>query len=270
MRAKLHIPPDFHGKVLPYDRQRQPPWTGPAHQHDEIEVNLVTRGHARLLAAGRTHHLAPGTLAWLFPAQPHLFTQPSDDFAMWVGLFRPRLLEEYRPAMPQFPSDANPSGLNSRQLGEAATKQLVTLFQRLHSIDTAAHLNPGLAWLLLECWHHHETTHNTPDSTRLHPAVERMAHLLRRHPEVIKLEDLAPRAGLSLGRLSRLFHQQMGLTLVEFRQRQRLQRFLQIYGHGQRLNLMQAAYEAGFQSYAQFYRVLRQILGHSPKDLRRK
>jgi AraC-like DNA-binding protein len=44
--------------------------------------------------------------------------------------------------------------------------------------------------------------------------------------------------------------------------------FLRLYGTGRRTTALAAALEAGFGSYAQFYRVFRQQAGRSPSALR--
>jgi AraC-like DNA-binding protein len=67
-----------------------------------------------------------------------------------------------------------------------------------------------------------------------------------------------------------LFKQQTGVALVDFRNRQRVERFLQIYGTGQRLTMLDAALEAGFGSYPQFHRVFKRVIGCSPGRYRRR
>jgi transcriptional regulator GlxA family with amidase domain len=84
------------------------------------------------------------------------------------------------------------------------------------------------------------------------------------------LDELARRAGLSSHRLSRLFKQQTGVALVDFRNRQRVEKFLELYGTGQRRTMLDAALEAGFGSYAQFHRVFKRVRGGSPIEHRRK
>ena len=49
---------------------------------------------------------------------------------------------------------------------------------------------------------------------------------------------------------------------------ERLQRFLRVYGSGRRTTALAAALEAGFGSYAQFYRVFREETGRNPATLR--
>lgn len=73
---------------------------------------------------------------------------------------------------------------------------------------------------------------------------------------------LARRHGVSVSRLARAFKAEMGMSIVEHRNRLRLQRFFRLVeaGHG----LSAAALEAGFGSYAQFHRVFRALHKSSP------
>jgi AraC-like DNA-binding protein len=104
----------------------------------------------------------------------------------------------------------------------------------------------------------------------VHPAVERAARLIRNEDTTLNLDELARRSGLSAPRLSRLFKQQTGVALVDFRNRQRVERFLQLYGTGQRLTMLDAALDAGFGSYPQFHRVFKRVIGCSPGRYRRR
>jgi len=82
--------------------------------------------------------------------------------------------------------------------------------------------------------------------------------------------ELAARVNLSTHRLSRLFKLQMGTRLVEFRNRQRLQRFLLELGDGETRNLLGLALEVGFGSYTQFNRVFKRVMGCSPAQYQRQ
>jgi AraC-like DNA-binding protein len=76
---------------------------------------------------------------------------------------------------------------------------------------------------------------------------------------------LAKELGLSLSRLARVFKKTMGISLVEYRNRLRLERFQTLLDAGGE-NLHEAARRAGFGSYAQFHRVFRALRGTSPRD----
>jgi AraC-like DNA-binding protein len=59
----------------------------------------------------------------------------------------------------------------------------------------------------------------------------------------------------------------MGLSMTRFRNQQRLDRFMRLYGQG-RTTALAAAHQAGFGSYAQFHRVFRKETGRRPSALR--
>ncbi len=76
---------------------------------------------------------------------------------------------------------------------------------------------------------------------------------------------LSKRYEMSLSRLARLFKSEVGLSLVEHRNRMRVDRFLSLVRSG-RVDLLLAALDAGFGSYAQFHRVFRTLHGQSPRE----
>jgi AraC-like DNA-binding protein len=77
--------------------------------------------------------------------------------------------------------------------------------------------------------------------------------------------QLATRVGVSVSGLSRTFKSQMGLSVAQYRSRLRLERFLALV-EPRGGNLLAAALDAGFGSYAQFHRVFRSALGTTPKE----
>jgi AraC-like DNA-binding protein len=94
--------------------------------------------------------------------------------------------------------------------------------------------------------------------------VRRILQALHQDP-LVSGERLAQSIGISPGHLARSFKREMGLSLVEYRNRLRMERFFVSIERG-RSNLLDAALEAGFGSYAQFHRVHRKLLGTTPKE----
>jgi AraC-like DNA-binding protein len=82
-------------------------------------------------------------------------------------------------------------------------------------------------------------------------------------------KELAAELDVSLGRLMRVFKAEMGVSLGEYRNRIRLDRFTVLLDTGER-NLLQAALAAGFGSYAQFHRVFRAFRHVTPRDYLRR
>lgn len=72
-------------------------------------------------------------------------------------------------------------------------------------------------------------------------------------------KELSARLGLSVSRLARLFKGQMGESIVDYRNRLRFERFFALVSDpaARRPTLRQAAYAAGFGSYAHFHRLFR-------------
>lgn len=67
-------------------------------------------------------------------------------------------------------------------------------------------------------------------------------------------KELASHLNISLSRLARVFKNEMGMSLVHYRNRLRLERFDVLINTGTE-NLLEAALASGFGSYAQFHRV---------------
>lgn len=81
-------------------------------------------------------------------------------------------------------------------------------------------------------------------------------------------EQLAMELGVSPGHLARSFKREMGLSLVDYRNRRRIDRFFDAVSRaGGTVNLLDAALKAGFGSYAQFHRVYRKFLGTAPREV---
>lgn len=94
--------------------------------------------------------------------------------------------------------------------------------------------------------------------------VSRAVELMRRDLRRTRAE-LARDLGTTPSKLGKLFKAEMGFSVTEYRNRVRLQRFLDSVDHNG-TNLLEAALEAGFGSYAQFHRVFRSLLGATPRD----
>jgi AraC-like DNA-binding protein len=81
-------------------------------------------------------------------------------------------------------------------------------------------------------------------------------------------KELSSRLGLSVSRLARVFKRQMGVSIVEYRNRLRFERFFQLLAgeRGRKPTLRQAARAAGFGSYAHFHRLFRARWQTGPRE----
>ncbi|HEU6449545.1 MAG TPA: helix-turn-helix transcriptional regulator [Verrucomicrobiae bacterium] len=267
MRQKLDLPKQFDGNIWLY---RNPGRTYAMHHHAELEFNLITQGSGLYLLENRKYKIHRGDLLWLFPAQEHVLVGQSPDFEMWIGVFKPKAVRRIASgAEAKILREVNPTGDFCRRLAQRDLTWLEELFSKIVAAqEPPEHFNAGLDYALLAAWRHFQNAADVPVQD-VHPAVERAARFIQNETAMTNLAGLARESGLSAHRLSRLFKQQTGVALVDFRNRQRLEKFLGIYGAGQRLTMLDAALRAGFGSYAQFHRVFKRFTGRSPRSHRR-
>lgn len=237
-------------------------------RHAELELLLVVQGACAVTAGGEHHELTRGSLLWCAPGQWHEVTRISSDLVMWAGMFGDDLVRALSPEERR-PRDARASEcvrLSSVELA-AVSRSAFELLQ--HRAEPR--FRPALEAFLVSVSRVGSLAVAAPRALLpTHPSVAKAAELLTYAAERWSLKALAKRAGLSPCQLSRLFHAEMGVTLEHFGNHQRVQRFEALYGDGSRGNLLDAALDAGFGSYSQFFRVYRKVAGRSPEAHRKR
>ena len=269
MLEELPLPAGLDGCTV---RERYAGLRRRPHRHAELEVNLVIRGSATYLLDTRRYDLTPGTVTWLFPGQEHVLVDRSADHELWWAVFTPELVARVAREPQHTPLLADdPPGRHSRRLGTAPARRLQVLFEQAHEAESCevTLANSALAYLLALSWRSYLDTAENVAAFDVHPAVRAVARLVQADPAAGDLSALARKVGLSPSHLSRLFAEQTGVALTTYRNRQRLRRFFELYDDGKQTTALAAALDAGFGSYAQFYRVFRKETGRGPADLTR-
>lgn len=272
MRESLKIAPERDGFAqlrLSTGHAVRMPMAG-RHSHPEVEMNLVRHGSGRYVVRNQRYDLRRHTIAWFFPGQEHILLDLSQDFEMWIVVFRPHLIRSVcTTTETTVLREEAPAGHFCRLLPVEPVQQLDALCSEVSAShpDVAA-FNAGLRFLLLRAWRLFVSAPLTEGGYDLHPAVEQATRLLAEEENALRLEALAHRAGLSPARLSRVFKRQVGITLTEYRNQRRIERFVKAYGEGRKMNMLTAAFAAGFGSYAQFHRVFREVMGCPPARYR--
>jgi AraC-like DNA-binding protein len=250
----------------------------PTHWHDELELNLVLWGHAQYEIEGRTIELGPDSLLLVAPGQQHTLLGVSPDLAMWVASFRDDAVHDA--AQLSGVRFGDQRAWSARQLPSARVLELSGLHARLARCEDARQVRSRSRQLLaraLHAWHEQGATgedgsfqgvgaSELRSGRPLHGAVARARALLRQQEGAPSLSVLSRRCGLDAGRLSRLFKQQMGLSIVQFRNHFRVQDFIVHFGQGERVTMLDAALRSGFGSYAQFHRAFHQVTGYAPSE----
>jgi AraC-like DNA-binding protein len=268
MLQRLQLPNALEGNVWRYANVAA---ANRRHHHVELELNLVTQGSGTYLLGNRRYQIRRGDLLWLFPAQEHVLFEQTADFSMWIAVFRKRAVRRCAIDVGTKPLlQRSFAGDTCRRLAQHDLARFEELFVELSSAsDEPGLMNAGLGYVLLHAWKCFQRAGDVP-MRQLHPAIERAVAMIRDEGADYSLDELARKAGLSPSRLSRLFKEQTGSTMVDFRNRQRIERFQELYEGRQQRTLLDAALEAGFGSYPQFHRVFREMVGCSPKEYARR
>ncbi len=257
------LAPEVHGSIKLSDSRF---W--PRHRHDELELNLVEQGTARYLLADRVYDLCPGTVVWLFPGQYHTHTDTSPGYRHWVVCCSPILRERMRAWGGDTPPAGDaPDGSFCRVLSPPDAKTLSDLLHQVGRIPGAevTRFYTGLTYAFATAWSLFRHAPRGTGQAVLHPAVQEALALLRgSEADHLTADAMARRVGISVSHLSRLFREQTGFALPEFRNRERLRRFHRLMGEAPTRSLLDTALEAGFGSYVQFYRVFSREMGVSP------
>lgn len=240
-----------------------------------IRCVLGVRGNASYLIGGQLQDVGPNTLLCWIPApdDPYRDGAPyraSEDYSAWCAFFsRSVVTRAAHHAGTAVSFDEIHGSVQSQRLNRTEARRIEAQFEQLVATESATErFGAALEYLLLSTWGDRQGAVRVGRAD-LHPAVEKAAYILKTQPETGSMQELARTCGASASWLSRLFRQQVGISLVSFRNRSRIERFFELYGNGHRRNLTQAAFAAGFGSYAQFHRVFKETLGYSPADLKR-
>ena len=98
------------------------------------------------------------------------------------------------------------------------------------------------------------------------PRIEETLYLLaQRMQETVRVEELARSVGLSPSRLSHLFKENTGESIVETLNRMRIKQAALLLAHTIR-NVTEAAHDVGFQNYNHFTRQFRKYTGLTPSE----
>jgi len=126
-------------------------------------------------------------------------------------------------------------------------------------------LNAGLHHLLLFCWRLQQAGGTQQGAVFLHPSIAKAIEILADDSWSGTLRQLAGQCGFSAAHFSRIFARQIGVPLNRYRNSLRLARFWECMHKPAKPTIMEAVYEAGFGSYAQFYKIFTAAYGQGPR-----
>ena len=252
MAEALYQPFPIPGTARGHVWHHVPATRRPRHFHAEPELNLIAAGHATFGYGEATISVSAGDLLWWQPGQDHVLLDATPDLDLYVIGVTPAFSEQVL------------SGRVSGATGGATRLQLD--HRSLTSLRTACAAPAGADAAAVErrvgdLWcEAHGLRARIPDH---HPLTARALSSLLGRPD-LKRGELARLIHGNESEVSRYFHRDIGLTLVAFRTRLRLIRFIQLIEDGDR-NFLAAAIDAGFGSYSQCHRAFQQAFHCAPR-----
>jgi AraC-like DNA-binding protein len=225
----------------------------PRHFHPEPELNLIAAGHALFGVGEGTISVSPGDLLWWPPGQDHVLLDATPDLDLYVIGVTPAFSEQ---VLADRPSSAS-GGTTQLRLDRDALEGLRTACAAQMSGGDAAAVERHVGDLWRQA---HRLRAGMSDH---HPLTVRALTSLLGRPD-LKRSELARLIHGNASEVSRYFHRDLGLTLVAYRTRLRLIRFIQLVEHDHR-SFLAAAIEAGFGSYSQCHRTFQQAFDCTPR-----
>lgn len=206
----------------------------------------MVRGRGAMGVGDRVLPVKTGDLVLFQAGQDHVLLDSSDDFDLFVMALRPELAARARAA----------PALATGRTCHLSSNELASVTERLSSLGTVCDA---------AVTERHLTDLFVTASERLsgaHVLSRRALEFVNARPCVSGAE-LAAQLRTAQSGISRRFHRDLGVRLVEYRSRVRLMGFVRLVDEGQ--SLTRAAREADFGSYAQCHRVFQRLLGCSPQ-----
>lgn len=260
-------PNESHGSVT---RHEAPEEIFPPHRHEHLEINLVEQGHAKYHLDDRVYLLEPRGIVFLFPEQRHALYNRSSDFKMWNITVRQSFLDSLCTTPYLAPmKERNPSGYFCRQITPTAMRlyDMVLPELMLQRDEHPEVYLEGLRFAVAALWKDFQENSVEVLHEAVTPSIRRVVELLSHEEAPERLEDLALQLNMSASHLSRAFKKEMGITITEFRHRRRLDRLVNEMLNHPGHDLLNLALDAGFGSYAQFYRTIRRYMNMTPEEL---
>jgi len=232
-------------------------------RHRELAAYHVTQGQMRYMIDGRVYVAGPRTLIWAFNDQSHMLVSETPDFDMCIFILGDELIDEALLLSLDAPSTTG-ARRNVFRLGEGSHQELMGIAGLADRTGQGFRRDLCLSWWAFRACSACED-HDSHFERRTPRVVQRTIEAISTDPSMTS-SDLSLSLGLSEARIGRLFKRETGESLSTYRNRCRLATVDRLMAESRSTNLTQSAFEAGFGSYPQFFRIFTALRGSSPRD----
>ena len=237
---------------------------GPRRQSN-LQLMFVHTGHVTIWIDGCPHHIPAKSALVLYPDhnEHFLFAEECETYHTWLHAYIPQLDPSIQARFErlEWPLPLSP-----------AMQQLIhdALALRLQSFPTKNEILKALVVQMLWRYIGEGEQRLTYSIEQVHPAVEQAQHFIQSHlHEPLTLELIAKNVAMSPAHLIRLFQKQMHITPMAYVWERRIAKGVELLEQtGLAVGII--AERCGFQSRFHFSRRIRESLGYTPLEVRRR
>ncbi len=225
----------------------------PRHFHGEPELNLIASGSARFGVGDGVVEARAGDLLCFAPGQDHFLLDGSPDLDFFTVGIRPELLREAE-------LEVDEGGLVLPVRVHMQPQDAEVVLGMAADVTDRPAPDPEVVALWSAA---RRAQRASGAASQVHALTRRALRALAIHPELDRRE-LADLGRTCPSEIGRHFRRDLGLTLVHYRTRMRLLRFIeQVDRCG--CDFTASALEAGFGSYSQLHRAFQASFGAGPR-----
>lgn len=227
----------------------------PRHFHAEPELNLMVAGSATFGVAGRVISASAGEVLGFPPGLDHFLLETSPDVHFFAIGVDPKLSSEI------LRGDKHDAFATPKvRLTESDFNALLKRAEAIVDLNGIDQLGAEL-WEHANWVRHRRAMHVGPSA---HVLTRRTLSLIVENPALGR-DAMARSLRATPTAISRYFHRDLGMTLVQYRTRLRLMRLIDRVDDG-RANLESIAKSVGFGSYSQCSRAFQMEFKCSPRQ----
>jgi AraC-like DNA-binding protein len=248
------------------------------HRHNDIEINLLSRGAITYRFGSSSVRLAAGCFALFWAAMPHQLVDVEDNSHMfWVTLPLAVFMRWTLPA------DMTKQTLNGRFLATpAAPTDESTLLRwkddhisnsdernQIFLLELEARLRRmGIALSSTETLVRAVAVRTSVSSSSVASKAERMSSYISEHfTEQLRVEQIAKSVHIHPTYAMHLFRETFGVSIVDYLTQHRIAHAQQLLATTE-MSVMEIALASGFNSVSRFYAAFNAICGKSPRAYR--
>jgi len=223
-------------------------------------ITFTLSGEGYFITPDGEKRCSRGDIVLMRPDVPHTYGTVNGQVwnFIWAHFSSISVGDSLLPSDPLFIHTIEPQSINKRV--HRAFRRILSDSRERHEYWHDLCLNSLREILLLLAQKQNHT---------MDPRVEEVLHYLSNHMRhTVQIEELARTIGLSASRMSHLFKEQTGISVIDALNQMRIRQAALLFEHTNR-SASEISYEVGFQNYNHFIRQFRKWMGTTPSDYKK-